>query len=146
MIRLGLAMLALVLTQLLSAEAQTQSLSGSWQVTTSPKQTWKIEQSPTGLTLRVNVDNQEVRISTWRPGGPAVAVSAGIGDAVATTTLSALGNQLVFEGPVILPSGPASIRESWTLDSTGKLLTVVRRIEGNAGTSFSRELLLQRQH
>ena len=127
-----------------SSVFQSSTFAGAWASTSTPGLMWIIEQSPSELIQRIHLQERELRTNQWTLGGSPITVSNVFGGNAAQLAASVDGQFLVFQGPIVLSLGPASYRQTWRLDETGRLI-VDTMIQGSDGSSFKRQEVFTKQ-
>jgi hypothetical protein len=143
MTKVSLVVSLICLAQLGLPAQQSADFSGNWKQIDPPgRQVWTIEQTARDVTLRITVDDREVRTTNWTFGGPATFLPSAIGTASGETTASVVGNEIVFQGSVGLALGPTPLEERWQIDEQGQLK--VSKVASSTAASFRMELLFAR--
>jgi hypothetical protein len=137
----------LFVVQIASGAQATADFSGVWAPLpgSGSRVVWTINQSNGAITLRESVDDRPIRVTTWglndnRPVKSSIAVGR-----QAETTAIVIGNEIQFRGTTLIANGGiATVKQSWSLDASGTVLTVVKTIESAPGSSLTNTRIFSR--
>ena len=126
---------------------QALNLSGVWVVAAQngAERVMNITHTASGITLRESVGDKEIRVVEWIFGAPELTPAGTVAGNPCETRASVAGAEIQFVGKTTLMSGPAEVRETWSLDSTGAFLKVARVIEPAPGISLTNEETFERR-
>jgi len=137
--------LALSLASIGPASAQSSPFSGTWASTSTPGRTWVVEHVASKISQRVIFKEKELRTNKWTIDGPAQTLPNAVGATPAQTTASQDGQFLIFQGPIQLPGGPASFRQTWELGKASSLIVTTRVETAIGGTTFTNQETFKKQ-
>ena len=129
----------LIAVPLTLSAAQQTDFSGTW--TPANKESGlvlTIDQSPSTVSLRMTVNGKDVRVTSWTLGDTTLVASGTLGGLPASTRASLVESEMRFVGEAINKQGATvPVKESWRLDSTGTLLTIVKVIDAAPGSTLT---------
>lgn len=133
--------LLLTLFTVASSAQQATDFSGVWASVKKPgaQLVWIVEQSKGAVTLRETVDNRQIRVTTWKLGAAAPVASVGVSGLAASTKATLVGTELHFDGQTAttVKGQSAPLRQTWSLDSRGEILNVLRVVEVGPGSTLT---------